>query len=339
MIKVGILPRKEFVSKIEKISLPSLNDFSLFHDPLWWQILEEGLGVTSIVLEAKEKDRILGFTPFFFTKRGPFKFFGSPLRGTFTPFLGPVWLKELSNQKKLSILKAQHDTLIEAGANYIEWGVSTSLFSELNFGIGKNWIQEYPETFLLKVEPDIELMWKKMEKRSRNAVRKAQKYNVKIRELIGKEEEIDLFYKMLKITFKKRKDVPHHPKKFFEVLIKYFLPAKKLLFLGAETKGRVVAMGLFLFNTKEIYYLSGASFPEYNKHGVNNLIQWYVIRFASQNKLKQYNFGGKGIPSIDFFKSSFGGKVKSYEKRIWVSSVTKPLFFVFKNLKKIFLKI
>lgn len=329
MIGIEILKGGEINSSI----IPGCKGLTLFHDPLWWQVVKEGLDVSCIILKAENKSHVLAFTPFFLLKKGPFKFFGSPLRGTFTPYLGPVWVNGISPDDKLEILKKQQETLLRLGANYIELGTDYSLFSSLGFGEGKNWTEQSIGTFLLKIQPSIESMWKKMESRGRNMVRKAEKNNVTIKELNGEENEIDFFYDMLRLTFQKRGDIPHHPKRFYRSLIERMLPQKRILFLGAEKDGKIIAAGLFPFNNEEIHYLSGASLPEYNQYAPNNLIQWHVIQFAVKNGLKRYDLGGKGIESIDRFKVSMGGEVVSYEKRIWMKPFLKNCIYVFDRTK------
>lgn len=318
--------RTEIISLEEMSNILLENKIHLYQHPHWLKVVKEGLNIKvegMITFVGSQPDAV---TPFFKIKKGIVLLMGSPLKGTFTPYLGPVWLRDLQPEEKLHILESQHKFLVDNGASYIEWGFADALELPVDFGKGKYWLAESPQTLILNIVADEDIMWKKMESRARNMVRKAIKLGVKVERLKGTPQEISEFYQMLQSTFAKSGVVPPHPKSFYQALANILIPEKKLLFLTAKFEEKTAAFGFFPFDHKEIHYLSGASLPDFNKVAPNNIIQWEVIKFAVEENILFYDLGGIGISGIDKFKSSFGGEVKSYKKLIWMSPFFKNFY-------------
>ena len=165
-----------------------------------------------------------------------------------------------------------------------------------------------------------------MEGRTRNLVRKAEKNELSIEFLDCELKNIEVFYSMLVKTFIKSGQRPPHSKDFYIFLVKELIASGNLLFLSIQKDMEVVAMGIFMYNHSEINFMSGTSTRVGNKFGANNFMHWEVIKFASKNNIKKYNFGGLGIPSIDKFKRSFGGYETGYIRYIWMKTYVYLLF-------------
>jgi len=289
-----------------------LKTSGLFYDTSWIQGLEGGLGYKSFGLITKIGSEPVCLSIFLWTKKGGIlKLAGAPLPGCFTPYMDPVWLKDIDDHVKIKIIYEQDRFLLKNGFSYIERRSRNDCLVEKMKNNSKYEIS-FPETFILKIEPDIEIMWKKMQGRSRNMVRKAEKYGVRVVQGSGSISEIERFYNMLKIVFAKSNSSPPHPLSLYKSIVRHLMPENRLLILSAVLNEKIIAMGIFVHDSKEMHFLSGASLPEAYKTGANNLIQWYAIKFAVENRLKIYDLGGKGIPSIDKFKASFGGEVHRY---------------------------
>lgn len=297
----------------------------LYQHPHWLRVVKEGLGSNVEGLLTRDGENNVATTPYFKIKKGPLAISGSPLRGTFTPYLGPVWLREMTLDERCRILEQQH-TALKKNAAYVEWSFSSEEDVPGRFLQKERWVTEHPQTLVLHILPDEDAMWKKMESRARNMVRKAEKSGVTVEKLKGTPEDISGFYGMLESTFAKSGMHPPHPKRFYEAMTDILMPEGKLLFLAALAEGKKIAFGFFPFDGYEMHYLSGSSLPEYNKLAPNNLMQWEVIRFAVQKKISVYDLGGTGIGAIDKFKASFGGQPKSYLRLIWMPSFLKKSY-------------
>ncbi len=302
---------------------------ALFQEPKWWEVIRDGFSVDCWSIKVVEDGVPVAVFPVFERKKVGFRLLGSPLPGTFTPYVGLIALRELTEAQKCFYLSRISKMLPSYGASYIslgfleDEGICDQLLSQ-----GK-WQVEKSGTFRLDIHTDEQIMWKGMQGRGRNMVRKAEKNSVIVRTLEGKPEDIALFYKMLEGTFAKSGVLPPHPKVFYDALVRHLMPEGMLLFLAAELKGKIIAMGLFPYNRHEIHYLSGTSLPEAGKVAANNLIQWEVIKFALRNGIKIYDLGGVGIPSIDRFKASFGATLAHYQRYIWMDAWARIAYGVY----------
>ncbi len=288
----------------------------LFQHPSWRKSIVEGNGYQCLGLITHHNDKSI-LTIQYTTKKGVFRLVGSPLPGSFIAYLNPIYLSSIDNEVLTRILVSQFEFLIKKKFSYIQWRLNTEIIDPNHFRKIKNIKIDEMGTFLLKIDPDEDTMWMRMESRGRNMVRKAIKKGVQIKKLQGSQREIELFYEMLKATFERRRKTPPHSFKLYKSLITNLAEANRLLFLSAKVEGKIVAMGIFPFDNRMIYFMSGASIPIAGKYAANNLLQWYVIKFAIEKGLKFYDLGGTGIPSIDRFKKSFGGTPYKYLKITW----------------------
>jgi hypothetical protein len=65
---------------------------SPFHHPAWLSAASTGIGFALRFIGVFEAGDLVAAMPGFLTRRGPFRLFGSPLRGLMTSYLGPVIL-------------------------------------------------------------------------------------------------------------------------------------------------------------------------------------------------------------------------------------------------------
>lgn len=325
--------RHRFVTRDELFELIS-ESRSIFQCKGWLLSVEDGLGYRPVGVLSEDTSPILLHLYFEFQK-GPFRLIGSPLRGSMTPYLTPVLLKETDDNKICHIFSEHLKFFQKKGYSRVEWRFSEANESieALNNNIGGKLINR--TTFILKIKDDLDEMWNRMESRGRNMVRKAKKLGVSIRRCSGTMKEIELFYKMLKGTFSKSGRRPPHPISFYVASVKNLISANQLLFLAAEMDKKILAMGLFPHDKKEIHFMSGTSIPDAGKYAANNLIQWEVLRFAVMNSLKIYDMGGTGIPSIDRFKRSLGGEEHVVPSIVWqtpISQFAEKTYIRFKRI-------
>ena len=306
----------------------------LFQELFWWQIVEQGFKKqckVALIIENNENKVLL---PLFFHRLGPVLRVGSPLRGTFTPYIDYIWLtNNISDYQQTIYSKKIVESLIMNGANWIELSFNSDnkkLYEEL---LGLGFLFKASNTMLLNTKQEEDVLWMGMQGRSRNLVRKAEKFGLQVKFLDSGIENIDLFYSLLKETFNKSGQRPPHSKNFYKLLILKLIASNNLLFLSIVQDANVVAMGIFLYNSEEIHFISGTSNHIGNKFGANNLMHWEVIKFASRKNIKKYDFGGLGISSIDKFKKSFGGFEGSYLNYIWMTPKIKFSFNLFTWLK------
>lgn len=321
MIKVLFIDIKTAERIIDNIPL------GLFQEPFWWRIIVKGFNKTCKIALIEQDDVNILLIPVFYNKIAFVHRVGIPLRGTYTPYIEFIKLSKNinANVQKESLIEIIK-ILKEEGANWIEitcLSENDGIYGDLK---KHNFTVERSSSIILNTNKPLESLWVNTEGRNRNLVRKAEKNQLCAKFLDFNLQNIDLFYSMLENTFIKSGFPPPHSKDFYILLTKELLESDNLIFVSIEKDIETVAMGMFMFNDNEINFMSGTSTSLGNKYGANNLMHWEVIKFASQNNIKEYNFGGLGIPSIDKFKRSFGGYETNYTRYIWMKSYINFIF-------------
>lgn len=287
------------------------SDGILYHHPLWLDAVEEGLGLELILLGIYADNELISVLPGFVKQKGPARLFGSPLRGTMTPYLG--WLNRQENRPDTqAVLEKIYRFCSGAlGCHYVEIGFPESPSDSAGRPVPEGWHTGERQTYVLDLRGGEEALWKNLEQRGRSHVKKARKSGVVVESLTDRRV-IDDFYPMLQASFRRHQAVSPHPKRFFEALHERLVPNARMQVLAARHEGRIIAMGLFAHNQHEIHFVSGASLAEYHHVYPNNLMHWQVIESSTQRGLTKYDFGGKGQPGIDKFKETFGPRVHAY---------------------------
>ena len=334
----------QLVSLQEAKKLVSGLNLDLFQELFWWKLIQSSFDKKCKIAIISNNHQTEALLPLFFHKIGPLIRVGSPLRGTFTPYINFIWLSHnLEIVQQQIYIKKIAEFLIEDGIRWIELSFSNYRENLYEGLIELNFTNSLSKTLILNTDKSEEDLWKGMQGRARNLVRKAEKSALKVKHLNSDFKNIDLFYSLLENTFAKNNTKPPHSKSFYELLIEKLIESNNLLFLSIEKDAKIIAMGIFLYNSTQIHFISGTSNSVGNKLGANNLMHWEVIKYASRNNINKYDFGGLGIDSIDKFKKSFGGYEDYYLVYTWMTPLVKFLFnslewvaskFRFINLKK-----
>ncbi len=328
----------EYLSKTKLFKY--IKNPNIFQYPTWLRTIEECTGYKCFGILTKNNKIPLGVSIFFSTRKGIFfQLAGSPLIGSFTPYIEPIWLEEIDKNTKIEMLISQHLYLKKKGFSYIEWRFKENTYTESLSQHLKYKILTH-ETYILKIEPDLNMMWKNLKNGCKCTIRKAKKFGVILSKCEGSPEEIELYYSMAKQVFARRGRLPILPVSYHKNIAKNLLPENRYLILSAIYENKIIAMIFFLHNNEELYIFCGASFSEAYKTGANSLILWGAIKFAVENKLKIFDLGGKGrITSINKFKESFGPELHKYGKIVWrtktVLLAEKIIYKVYPSFKKI----
>ncbi len=144
-----------------------------------------------------------------------------------------------------------------------------------------------------------------LKRNTRNHVRKAEKMDVKIRELTKKELPI---FKQITESTSHRRHFTDRPLNYYEQMYDLFHPKGEVQFLVAEvstndsssdnTKLIPLSAAMFMLYGEEVVYLYSGSDEQYMKeYNAQYLIQWHIIKYAAKHGFKTYNFYGiNGIP-------------------------------------------
>lgn len=194
------------------------------------------------------------------------------------------------------------------------------------------------QTWMIDLRESETAIWNNMEKRARNAIRKAEKLGVSVREAkIG--PDLDIYYDLHCRTYR-RTGVRPHPRAYFESIWQDFLSHGKARVFFAEYDGQVVAAENFGVYKNGANYWTGAGSEEGLAVQANSLIQWTAIRWMRDNGIEWYETG-EGFPyvregkrkGLNDFKKSFGGKLLPFYRG---RMIMKPRYYRFYEMLKSF---
>jgi hypothetical protein len=309
---------------------------SPFHHPAWLKSSGKGVGFRNVYIGIKQGSDLVGAVPGYLARRGPVRLFGSPMRGTMTSYLGPLGF-ELPNQpEEMAEVISQCNEYIRK-----KWRVQYARFTVRNapdngkLSLAKNWKQQRAGSYRLNLSPGEEGVWKGLKSDCRRNIRKARKAGVEILPL----NDTEIFFQMLQDTFQRHQTTSFHSQGFFQQLLKGLVPAKCLWPLSAVYKGQEIAVGLFLYDDREVHYISGASSPDFGNLPTSYLLHWHAIVKGIQGGLEIYNSDASRVRSIDRFKESYRPTLEKRYTLIWAPSyfykAQKKLIASYHNLRRI----
>lgn len=277
---------------------------TIFHTRPWLEIVSEVYDARLRLFGIYEGDEQMGLFPVFSVRKGPFDVLASPLSGWVTPYLGPL----VPEGRLGDFIQAFEDLLTREGPDYIEIVFPDQRegpFNEKGFSI------ELRSTYILDLEPDVDIMWGKLEGKCRNMVRKAQRNEVQV-VVVESDSHFDEYYRMAQEVYEKSNRPPAIPRSFFLKLWDRLQPIGRIRVLMAEHSGRPIASAIFLTYKDTVYYWDGVSYREGNRLAPNNLIQWELIQWATQAGYRRYDMLGADLPGVAHFKGSFGPERVNY---------------------------
>ncbi|MBP2144642.1 lipid II:glycine glycyltransferase (peptidoglycan interpeptide bridge formation enzyme) [Methanofollis sp. W23] len=276
---------------------------TVFHTFEWMDVLEQQYKVQKIPLGIFENGDLIGVFPAFLQRKGIFNILVSPLHEAATPYAGPV----VGNNKLSDVIRA-FDIYSEC-ADYYDITFSPGYVYDDNVLENLDFQERY--TYILNLDQSIDIIWKNLNKKCRNAIRKAKKSDVTIVEG-NSQRDLEDFWEMIEVTFQKWDTESPISVDYTRAVYDAFSQNEQFKMIFAERDGERIGGAIFLCFADKIYYWQGASYPDYYRYAPNNLIQWHIIQWAVQNGFRIYDMLGANIPSIAKFKSSFGGDLVSY---------------------------
>lgn len=228
--------------------------------------------------------------PVFVARKGIFKIYGSPVPETGAIYGGPVCVNgsEAEMLEWFSRMDPLSAVFIKTAARVDE--------REL-----KGWEVERVGNYLVELSRDTEQMWARMNKKARNAVRKAEKSGVHVR--FCDASLIDEYYRLATQVAERRGILPV-PVEFMREVVDSGMGRLVMAFIN----GRAAAGGIFLCFRDTVTYWDGASDYSLRAYQPSSLVQWRLMTWAAEQGYRWYDMGGAGIEGIAKFKSRWGGR-------------------------------
>lgn len=246
---------------------------TFYHQIGWKNVVEKSYGHKPYYLLAKEDGEIKGVFPLFLMKS---MLFGRKLVSVpFAPY-GGICADDLEIE---SVLIEEAKRIVNNnGADYLEIRCFSNKKSEF---ITNNAYY----TLILKLEDDEDIIWTKISRKVRNAIRKAINSNLVY--VMDNYYENDFY----NIYSKNMRDLgaPVHAHSFYRNLLLEFPEQTKIAVV--KYKSDVIG-GIFLLYFKDTIISGWASSDKsYRMLNPNNLLYWEVIKCGCKEKFKYFDFG------------------------------------------------
>ena len=276
---------------------------TFFHQIGWKRVVEKTYGHKPVYLIAEDDGEIKGVLPLFLMKS---RIFGKKLVSVpFAPY-GGVCADNGAIEREL-IREAKRIT-DELNLDYLE------LRHFDNLGNGTFVSDKKYVTFILALDQDPEVVWRKFNNKVRNAIRKGLKSELKVEEAVLKD-----FYEIYTRGMRSL-GTPPHSYEFFKNLISQFSEQTKIVSVLYRD---VVVAAMFLLSFKE-NLISGwaASDRRYWKFNPNNVLYWEVIKNACEEGYRYFDFGRSMYNSGTFkFKKPWGTEIRTLTYQYYCRNV------------------
>lgn len=158
-----------------------------------------------------------------------------------------------------------------------------------------------------------ETLFKELDKKTRNLVRKAEKNGISI-EQTTRRDDLEMFTNLYLNTMEKNLAQKKYmfPFKFFENTME-FLKENITLFI-AKYQEKIIAASLFMHKYEFIHYHFSGSDKDYKHLAPNNLLLWEVIQWGKKSNYTKFHLGGgSGKDDTLFrFKAGFSSEQSSF---------------------------
>ena len=180
-------------------------------------------------------------------------------------------------------------------------------------------------TYIVDLTPDIEEIWRNLDSKRRNNIRKALKEHVVAEETEDKSD-LKRHIDMVSATFSRQGLVPPSlsvQQRAWETLDDYVK-----LFV-ARFGGRAIgSMTVLRFGKRACAWTAEHDEAHQQKY-CTSLLFWHALEWAKNEGMEEFDLMGAGVPGIARFKKAFGGRLVEYpmiEMRGPVASVILGLY-------------
>ena len=267
-------------------------DVVIYNDVRWGQVMAAAYGNRAYYLTAARKGRTVGVLQLVAQKS---LLFGSHLCSL--PYFDMAGILADDKDATDTILAEARSLMVELGAGWVELRQAESLPGDAPTRTDK-------VTLRLPLPPEPEALWKALDAKVRNQVRKGQRENLKVDE--GAAELLPDFYAVYARTMRDLGSPPHH-KRFFRLITERFGQAVRVFVVRAGD--RPLAASMTLADSHGIRVPWAGSDWRVRQSCANMLLYWSMLEDACRRQARCFDFGRSTRDSGTYrFKAQWGAK-------------------------------
>lgn len=272
---------------------------TLFHRSAWLDFLAATTRGRVLRCEIRDAGGLQGYFCALVQRKGLFNLLGSPLTGWRTDSMGPVVDRGFD---QIGFLRGLDEFARACKIDFLQIGnpcLDPSTMSALGYDMG-NW-----EAWVVDLDPDPEIVWKKVGTKCRNRIRKGRENGLVVEEC-GDAGFMDEFYSQLEEVFHRKSLSPPFSLGFVRALHRHLTP-DNLFALRVRQGNETVAAGLFPHDDRTVSSFGIASRTAYLHLCPNELLNWAVMKKSAALGIHRFVMGhsyriSKGVAQ---FKSKF----------------------------------
>jgi FemAB-related protein (PEP-CTERM system-associated) len=298
--KVLSTMREKFSTSVKiTTQAPAWNEFlaghpraTLFHNPRWGRIMEQAYGNRPFYLTAHREGKVTGILQLVEQKS---LLFGSHLCSL--PYFDAVGILAEDEQVAGSLLEEAKKLVRQRKVKWAEIRQNSVSSQTLPCRTDKVDLR-------LELPACPEELWKALDTKVRNQVRKAQSAGLAGQS--GRKELVDQFYQVYARNMRDLGSPPHH-RRFFDLIAETFSDSVKVYIVRKEN--RTVAGALTLTDRRVFYVPWAASDWREKSSCPNMLLYWSMLEDSCRNGINLFDFGRSTRESGTYrFKTQWGAK-------------------------------
>lgn len=267
-------------------------DSTVYHRWAWRAVIERGLGHQAHYLIARAADDVRGVLPIAEVRSVLFGRVASSL-----PYVNYGGILAADERAADALLKRALELTTRRKLSHVLLRHRRRHFPALA-------ARTHKVTMLLPLAPDEDAMWKALDRKVRNQIRKAEKSSVRI--VAGGLDLLPDFYRVFSENMRDLGTPVYSMRLFAEIL--RALPDAARIYL-ARVEERTIAGALTIDHGPTVEVPSASSLRDFRSLCPNHLLYWEMIRDAIRRGCTVFDFG-RSTPNDGtyHFKEQWGGK-------------------------------
>jgi serine/alanine adding enzyme len=267
-------------------------DTALYNDTRWGQVMAAAYGNRAYYLTASREGRTAGVLQLVAQKS---LLFGSHLCSL--PYFDAAGILANDEDAVGAILTGARSLMAELGVRWVELRQAEPLPGDVPTRTDK-------VTLRLPLPPEPEVLWKALDAKVRNQVRKGQKENLTVHR--GGADLLPDFYAIYARTMRDLGSPAHH-KRFFRLILGQFGDAVRVFVVRAGDRPLAASMTLTDAHAMRVPW-AGSDWRE-RQSCANMLLYWSMLEEACRRQAPCFDFGRSTRDSGTFrFKTQWGAK-------------------------------